>query len=223
MGQNQSMNANTSSRNTSQITRRLSEINHGSSAIKESQPKDIIIRPVLDSYEMEDVYRLTHDAYVERGYCTPQSDRRLIHYPHLDRINETTVLIAISQGNMVGTNSITLDSTHGLHVDEDFKVECDAIRKEGRKMAGSWRIATHLSCRQERQVMINLIRCTIHWCIDASVETCVFTFNPRHERFYQKILNIKTISRKESVGALQNAPAVFMRLDIEDCPEHWMQ
>ena len=184
--------------------------------------KELTICPIRHSWDLEEVYRLTHDAYLARGYCLPQPDGRLVHYPHLDGIPETTVLVAILNGAVAGTNSLTLDGLRGLHVDHDFKAECDAVRAEGRTLAASWRIATQEELRNETRVVMALIQETVRLLIQKGVQTCVFTFNPRHERIYKKLLNMETLARHEgSVGALQNAPAVFMRLDTEKIPERW--
>jgi hypothetical protein len=67
-----------------------------------------------------------------------------------------------------------------------------------------------------------LIKATVQFWIRAGIETCVFTFNPRHERIYRRLLNLKTLARSESTGGLSNAPAVFMRWDVEHCPERWL-
>lgn len=188
---------------------------------KEQEPH-LFVCPLRHTWDLEEVYRITHDAYVERGYCASRPDGRLVHYPHLDGIPETTVLVAVLDGAVVGTNSLTLDGPRGLHVDEDFKAECDAIRAEGRRVAGSWRIATRAALRSETRVVMALIQATVDLLRDKGVETGVFTFNPRHERFYQRLLNMQTVARHEgSVHGLQNAPAVFMRTTVADLPERW--
>ncbi|MFH1023183.1 MAG: radical SAM protein [Planctomycetota bacterium] len=181
-------------------------------------PDQVVIRPVQNKEEMDEVYRLTHDAYLERGYCAPQPGGRLVHYPQLDRIPETTVLVALVDGAIVGTNSLTLDGPSGVNADMDFKRECDAIRREGRKVASSWRLATRSFCHDERNVVMSLIRETVIRALEMDVRTCVFILNPRHERVYQRLLNMKTVARSGGTAGLQNAPAVFMRCDVETLP-----
>jgi len=182
----------------------------------------LVICPLRHTWDLEEVYRITHDAYVERGYCPVQPGGRFVHFPHLDGIPETTVLVAVQDGVVVGTNSLTLDGPRGLHVDADFKFECDAIRREGRRLAASWRIATRSALRGETRVVMALIQATVDLLRDEQVETGVFTFNPRHERFYSRLLNMRTVSRSTgSVSCLQNAPAVLMRLTVADLPDRW--
>lgn len=190
-------------------------------AVRE-QEAALEVRPARNLAELDTVYRLTHDSYVERDYIQPQPDGRLIHYPHLDGIPETTVLVALRGGQVIGTNSLTLDGPRGLHVDSDFGDECDRIRAEGRSLAASWRIATVRECRHQTRIVMELIRATTHCVIRAGIQTCVFTFNPRHERIYKRLLNMRTVARTETSRGLSNAPAVFMRLNMEECPARWL-
>jgi len=169
---------------------------------------------------MDDVYRITYDAYLDMNYCEYQSEARLIHYPHLDNIPETTVLVAVKDGEIVGTNTLTLDGPNGLHVDCDYKEECDRVRGEGRKLYASWRIVT---VDHDRKVVMGLIKATVGLGYKLGFHTCLFTFNPHHESVYKRLLNMKTIARHDkSIHGLKNSPSVLMRLDREDVPARYV-
>ncbi|MFH1022789.1 MAG: nucleotide disphospho-sugar-binding domain-containing protein, partial [Planctomycetota bacterium] len=200
----------------SNISQALRAVSDGVENVPSSP--DVVVRPIKNKNELDEVYRITHDAFLERGYCRPQADGRLVHYPRLDQIKETTVFVAVSDGGIVGTISLTLDGPAGLHVDEDFKEACDDIRNEGRKLAAGWRIATRSGYRDERGIVMGLIREVVTRAVDAGVRTGVFTFNPRHESIYQRLLNMKTVARNGETSGLQDAPAVFMRCDAEALP-----
>jgi len=171
---------------------------------------------------MDAVYRLTHDVYLSKGYCEPQPSGRLIHYPHLDNIADTTVLVALSGSVIVGTNSWTRDGPHGLHVDRDFQPEANAVREEGVVLGSSWRIVTSLESHKRIAVVLALIGSTLHGMVSSGIETSLFTFNPRHAAAYTKMLNMRVIAVRENIGSLKNAPAVLMRLDWQDIPDKWM-
>lgn len=180
------------------------------------------ICPVRNKEELEAVYRLTHDAYVGRGYIEPRRDGRLVHYPHLDNIPETTVLVAKRGGKIVGTISLTIDGPAGLHVDEDFKKETNCIRREERKLGACWRIATTSASRNEGIVVLKLLREVARLGKEMNVMTGVFTMNPRHRRVYERLLNMEVVAYRASTHGLRSAPAVLMRWDMEKCPESWM-
>jgi len=155
------------------------------------------------------------------GYCKPQPDSRLNHYPHLDDIPETTVLIAISEGRIIGTNSLTMDGEHGLPVDADYKWQTDKIREEGRKLAASWRIVTGV---HGRKVVLGLVACTVDIGVQLGVQTCLFAVHPHHKRIYERILNMEALdSHQRSMEGLSHAPSVLMRWDIEKCPDKWLR
>ncbi len=183
----------------------------------------IEVREVQDTHEMDAVYRLIHDSFLERGYCTPQPNGKLIHHPHLDHVEETTVLTAWENGKLVGTNSVTRDGPLGLPMDKDFKRECDDMRNEGRVLGASWRLGTHFSQRGDTRIIMALIEETICTVFRKGVQTGIFTFNPRHEGIYQRMLNMQSIAYSENVNGLKSAPAVLMRLDVENIPERWLE
>jgi hypothetical protein len=181
-----------------------------------------VIKKISTLKELDIVYRLTHKSIVAAGYCEPTQDGRIITNPHLDVIAETHILVAEMNGEIVGTNSLTLDSIHGLHADAHFKNECDTIRKEGRRLGGSWRIATAPFCRDNSQVALSLIQETINLCFHLRVDTLLLTFNPKHENLYKRLINAKSIAYKQKMaGTPINAGAVLMRFDSEDCPQRW--
>ena len=173
----------------------------------------MVVRRIQTTQELHDVWRLTHDVYVKAGYCKRRETGWLIHYPRLDNIIETAVFIAIENGRIIGTNSITLDGPKGLHVDDDFPKEVNKIRKEGRRLVASWRIVT--DCKGIMPV-VRLIKKTLAFGLNELwAETALFTFNPEHENFYKKYLNMTTIAKRDCIGKLHNAPAVLMRADKE--------
>ena len=74
-----------------------------------------------------------------------------------------------------------------------------------------------------KEVVMTLIQETLKSELEAGVATCLFTFNPRHENIYRKLLNMRTVARRENTQGLSNAPAVLMRLDREAVPERWLE
>ncbi|MCK6473383.1 MAG: hypothetical protein L6R28_16690 [Planctomycetes bacterium] len=212
------------------LPRRVSNISQALRAIdrepleSDAAAHKVVVRPVRSSLELEEVYRLTHDAYVERNYCTPQPDGKLIHYPHLENIPETTVLVALQDGKVMGTVSLTLDGPQGIHADLDFADVARLARSEGRKLGAAWRMATRQTLRGERQVVMALIGEVVSYAFEVfDLDTFLCTFNPRHERIYGRLLGMRTIARNETSEGLENAPAVLMRCDREMVPEKWLK
>jgi len=175
-----------------------------------------IIRPLCSEEDYQKVGELTYEAYLEQGYCRPHKSRRLIHYPHLEKITETTILGAFKGDLLVGSISLTLDGPLGIHADTDFKEECDQIRQEGKNMASCWRVVTRKFFRHETILLLKMFQEVVRLGNQNEVQTGLFTLNPRHEKCYQKIFDMKTVARKQNTRGLKNAPALLMRWDLEN-------
>jgi len=180
----------------------------------------MLIRPVLNTKELDQVHRLTHDAYVEQGYIQPRSDGRLRHYVDIEDSPENMVLVAVDEGAIVGTVSITLDGPAGFHTDHDFPAECRAIRAEGKSVGASWRIITAPGHRDSKALVVDLIRSTVDVLHRFEVETILCTFNPRHERIYQRLFGMVAVARTDGVGEVKSA-AVLMRASISEGVKAW--
>jgi len=180
----------------------------------------IQVRPAESAEEREAVYRLVHDAYVASGWITSRPDSRLVHYGRMNEIPETTVLVAREDGLLAGTCSLTRDGPGGLHVDEDFHPEADLVRREGRRLAASWRIATAEGHRAGSRVIKALLWANVEFWRKYGIETCLMTFAPEHEAVYRRLLHCKTIAKVEATRSLSK-PLVLMRFDWEDCPAYW--
>ncbi len=188
--------------------------------VEAAQP-EVIIRPVANAAELKMVHRLTHDCYVAKGYCKPQPNGLLSHYPEFDASPQTTVFIAIRAGSVVGSISMTLDGPLGLTVDKDFNQECNAMRQSGRKIGCAWRLVMQHSMNPSRQILMNLIKAIATLGLRYGSDTWLFTVKPRHETIYHRMRRMYTVARKETTLGLTNAPAVFLRCDVENLPPTW--
>lgn len=208
--------------------RRASNISQALRAIRPHEvgkaPKaGLVVRPVRHRWELEEVYRITHDAYLERGYCAPHPDGRLVHYPALEGTPETTVLVAMEGNTVMGTVSLTIDGACGLNVDHDFPAEVRGVRAEGRALGAVWRLATRATQRGERRVVMALIQAVVRLAFETQeLATFLIVVNPRHQSAYARLLDMQTVAFSPGTDGLDNAPGVLMRCDLERCPERWL-
>jgi len=184
------------------------------------QNDSLLIR-VADKTEFDDVYRLAHDCYVAKGYALPRPNYLLIHYPHFDYLEETTIWIAIFKNEIVGSISVTRDSKYGFTIDEDFKAECDLVRAEGRKAGAAWRLVVKPACRDGGTIVKSLIETAIGAFLSQGGDTFLLEVNPAHERVYERMLNMKVLSRQRSAAGLKEAPAILMCGMFETMPPRW--
>ncbi len=182
---------------------------------RDGEPEPFNIRPARTEADLDAVHRLVYRAYRERGYCGRRRDGRLRYHAHYDRIPGTIVLMAIKDGRLVGTHSLTADGDWGLPFDEDFTKECGSIRLERRRLGAFWRLATVPEFRGSRQLLFELFRSTLPAVLKLKLQTCLCALNPRHERVYRKLLHLRTVGLRKCASGLMNAPAILMRWDQE--------
>lgn len=179
---------------------------------------DINLRTINSKEDLENVYRIVHDAYVKSGYIKPKENGMHIEYEHLDNIPETKIIVAEIDNKIVGTISWTKDNKFGIHTDVDFPEETDWYRKNSKgKIGSSWRIVTMLENKNFIKIVLSLIEhAAVTYLSESEVEDCLYTFNPKHADVYSKILNMKVIAEKSNVEGLENAPVVLMHNTSED-------
>jgi hypothetical protein len=158
---------------------------------------------------MQKVWKLTHDVYVKCGYIKPQPGGLLVHYPHLDQIPETTVIVCKDdEGNIVGTNSFTVDGPEGLHVESEFSDIVSLFRMTNLRLSSTWRIETDPECNNRLSVVKAVIIKTFEIAQDKA-DIVLATFHPRHEAFYTRLLNFIRIAQPRPHKHL-NAHAILM-------------
>lgn len=185
----------------------------------------MLTRIAKSSDDMRRVYQMTYRMYLQSGYIKPNRDAEYRHYRHLDRIPETSVFVTEDEGKIVGTNSLTVDGLAGLHVDVDFPDAVAMVRQachlRGLSLAASWRIITLPEAREGFKIVLSLITATMEMIGQKGLNVLLFSFNPRHEGFYTRLLGLHTIGTG-SCGAVM-APGVLMRGDSLLMARKWMR
>lgn len=177
---------------------------------------------VKTNEELELVYQLVHDAYVEEGYSQPQNNGKLIYFGEADQLKETHILVAKYKNKIVGTISITLDNNQFMPVPQTFHNEYHAIRNEGKKIGIVWRLAVAKSHRRHASILAKLIKNAISLGFNAGMNTALFTHHQKHENFSKKVLKMQVIARREKMTGFGNPPGSMMRLDKDACPSRWL-
>lgn len=182
------------------------------------QRNGFLLRAIRNRDELEDVYRLTYECYLQKGYCRKNDSGKLAHYSQFDELDETMIFIVEDQeGRLLGTVSTTIDNRIGLHVDLDFHNQADQVRHEGRALASCWRIAVNEKYRSQLQVSRLLVDGSVAYWYATHIETCLMTLHPHHEGFYKRYLNCTTLGWIEGLGDI-NSQAILMRWDDFRCP-----
>lgn len=148
---------------------------------------------------------LINKMYAWRGYA---GTHQLTDDP-----NRIT-LTATDKGNVVGTLSIGIDSPSGLLADQLFKEELDVHRARNARLCEFTKLAFDPSVRS-KTALANLIHLAviyardIHKCTEIVIEV-----NPRHRRFYERMLGFKQEGELKTNPRV-NAPAYLLSVSLE--------
>jgi GNAT superfamily N-acetyltransferase len=184
------------------------------------------VRPIKNDQELQEVYGLVYRQFRSEGYCDEQPDGKLRYYSELDGIPETTILVAIEDGKIVGTLSITEDGDFGkIHTDFEFPLETEHIRQfsfaRGRNLCSAWRIATEPNYRGSRRAVFALINAYIEIATRKNLNCSLYTFNPKHVKIYERLLGFGAFSVGEAHIGNYADQAVLMYGDLETMIAHW--
>jgi hypothetical protein len=138
-----------------------------------------------------------------------------------DGCEHRVTLIASDADAVIGTLTLGLDSQAGLLVDDTYRDEVDALRAQGRHVCELTRFAVDADA-DSRAVLTSLFGLAyllgraLNNATDVLVEV-----NPRHVAFYRRILGF-CVASAEQVCARVKAPAVLLRLEIEELERRLM-
>ena len=118
---------------------------------------------------------------------------------------------ATEHDETIGTITVGFDSTHGLHVDELFESETEQIRAQGRRLCEFTKLAMD-SVVKSRRVLASLFHVAYIFAHRImGIDDLVIEVNPRHVRYYERMLGFEVIGEPRHNGRV-NATAVLMRL-----------
>lgn len=149
---------------------------------------------------------LVAQRYTARGYASMSDCGR----PDKE-VNAVTIL-AERDGQILGTLTLRFDSTSGLRVDETYGPEVDAVRSGGG-------VACELTClavsstEDSQAILAVLFRMAFYIADKLGVTDVFIEVNPRHERFYRRVLDFAVAAEERMCPRVQ-APAVLLHQDM---------
>jgi len=158
--------------------------------------------------ETLEAQRLAHDAYLARGLIQPQPDGLWRGYERLNDIDETTVLVAVMDGKVIGTASYTFDGEHGLPTDDDYFLETTCIRAVGLPLVGCWRFA--VGAGSSLAIHARLMHRICVDGVDAGEPVAVQEVHPRYVNYYRRRFGFRIAGMRDRTRGLTDAPSVLM-------------
>ena len=130
-----------------------------------------------------------------------------------DDPNRITILAYAGSNIPIGTMSVGLDSPKGLYADEMYHEELEALRRQGRKICEFNRLAIDPAVKSKRIIASLFHICYLYPRALFGHTDGVLEVNPRHVRFYEKMLGFTQIGPERTCPRV-HAPAILMRTDF---------
>jgi hypothetical protein len=168
-------------------------------------PRRFKIKAVENDERRGLVEALLNTRYAWRGY-------KAVKLPTDMSVTKFT-LAAVEEGSPIGSITVSFDSPAGLSVDDAFRTEVDELRKEGRRICEFVRLAVDPTVGTKRVLaaLFHVAYIVAHRL--RGYDTLLIEVNPRHVRYYQRMLGFNRLS-EERLNRSVNAPAVLLGVDF---------
>lgn len=149
---------------------------------------------------------LLRSRYAWRGYQT-------VSLPTDQTANRIT-LTACEDRETIGTITIGLDGPEGLASEDVFADHIQAMRAEGRRVVEFTKLAIDPISGTKRVLaaLFHVAYIVAHRI--RGYDTLVMEVNPRHVRYYERMLGAKALG-EQRLNRSVNAPAVLLTIDFE--------
>lgn len=164
------------------------------------------IRTASSGPERDSASELLRDRYAWRGYRTVQLPS--------DQTGHRSTLSAHEGEETIGTLTLELDGPQRLSADNAFGDVTAALRAEGARLAEFTRLAIDPGGSSPR-VLAALFH--VGYIVAHRIrryDTLLLEVNPRHARFYERMLGCKTIGEQRTHAGV-GAPAVLLSARFE--------
>lgn len=169
--------------------------------------------------ELEECFRILHDAYVGSGFMKPDpSGMRITPYHALPT---TTTLCAKFDGRVVGTISMIREGVFGFPLQVAFELE--HVRAKGGQVAEISALAVHPDFRKTGgAILFPLMKFMHQYCTEYfDTRHLVIAVNPDKIELYEALLYFDRLQDKvvDKYDFANGAPAVGAALDLQYASE----
>lgn len=128
-------------------------------------------------------------------------------------------LVASDAQKALATISVGFDSPDGLMVDALYKDEVDQLRAHGAKLCEFTKLAVERD-QQSLELLAMLFHIAYMYAYRINQATdLLIEVNPRHVRFYQRMLGFRLLGPERSCERVGGAPALLMWLRLKHAAE----
>jgi hypothetical protein len=167
--------------------------------------------------QLRSCFALAYNEYLKKGYVSQQLPQKMIISEH-DKDKKTLVVMAKNEyQEIVGTLSIVIDGEKGLPCHELFPEELNRLRQKGAKVAEVIRLAISEDHKNSKEILLGMFNLVCNYIKNvAGCSDLVIEVNPRHVKYYQRLLLFNVISEEKECIRVEGAPAVLLCLNKTD-------
>lgn len=165
--------------------------------------------------EREAAFRLLHQAYHRAGLTGDDGRGMRVLKHHLSE--QTDVMVAKRNGEVVFTISLIRDAEHGMPLESLFAEEVEAMRAEGVRLAEVSSLASDNSLPTKSEqfaLLVKMISLTLQAARRRGVDRLLLAVHPRHARVYQRLFGCVICSEVREYAAVEGNPAVLCMHDF---------
>lgn len=180
--------------------------------------RDLEVRPAVSRRELEEAYRLVYDTYLDRGYIQRSESR--VRMSVYNALPETVTFVAVTPLELVMASATLIRDTEiGLPMEDIYSSELQELRDAGRRLVEFGMLAHRRRDNPHRPIPLLMLLMKrlfdYAWFVVEADDICI-AVHPRHADFYQKVMFFKPLGPSKNYPAVQNNPAVAMRLDLRE-------
>ena len=169
--------------------------------------------------ELRSAFALVYEAYTHKGLAEPNPcGMRVTPYQLLPT---TEVLVAIDHHRVVCTASVVCDGRLGLPLEDVYAEEVAARRRQGLVLA---EVSCLADSQEGKRTAFNNVLQLMSLCAQCAkarrVDELLVAVHPHHARFYQGFFGFEVLGEERSYGAVLDAPAVALVLDLNHLAEN---
>lgn len=168
-------------------------------------PRRFKIKSVENDDRRRMVESLLRTRYAWRGY-------KEVRLPTDASVSKFT-LAAVEDETTIGSITVSFDGPDGLSVDGAFRPEVDQLRAQGRRICEFVRLAVDPTVGTKR-VLASLFH--VAYIVAHRIrgyDTLLIEVNPRHVRYYERMLGFKALSEVRMNDSVA-APAVLLGVEF---------
>jgi hypothetical protein len=172
---------------------------------------DVSVSIAASQEEMRIADHLVRKQYVSRGYHYQASEW---HSSFADHRRRGLPILTWFRGRVVGTATLGIDSSAGLHVDEGNREHVDLARVGGQVVGEVVKLATSEGA-DSRRVLAALFGALHRLMVLHNLTDVFIEVNPRHVAFYRRALCFE-VAGHEKICPRVGAPSVLLRMRVAD-------